>query len=162
MLTVHQIIPPLTARTPEGRIVQAWDYKQKRSLAILFLHAECRPCEDYFARLLKLAAALAENDSVLLAIFPSTPAISHFEHLPKPIVIATDVSGRSQRTYLGDESFAGPLPQLGVFLTDRYGELKAQWLAREADGLPAAEEILSWLAQIQVACEECGTPHWAE
>ena len=42
---------------------------------------------------------------------------------------------------------------MGVFVTDRYGELRDQWIARDADAtyLPLGE-ILSSLWQIQMAC----------
>jgi len=36
------LIPPVTARTAEGRIVRAWDYKQKRNLVIAF----CTPIAE--------------------------------------------------------------------------------------------------------------------
>ncbi len=39
-LLTRQLIPPVTARTAEGRIVRTWDYKQKRNLVIAFLRAD--------------------------------------------------------------------------------------------------------------------------
>ena len=42
MLTLRQLIPPLTARTAAGDTVRAWDYKQKRNLAIAF----CTPIAE--------------------------------------------------------------------------------------------------------------------
>jgi hypothetical protein len=81
--------------------------------------------------------------------------------LPGQIVVARDMGGRSQRAYLGREAF-GPAGQecVGVFVADRYGELYAQWVARNEDGLPGIAEVLGWLGQIQVACEEYGVSHW--
>ena len=47
MLRTGRLIPPLTLRTPDGRVVRAWDFEQKKNLVIAFLDAECAPCEDF-------------------------------------------------------------------------------------------------------------------
>ncbi len=155
-LALRQLIPPLTARTPAGQTVRAWDFKQKKNLIIAFLHTGCRGCQGFIAKLAARAAELAERDAQALVVF-AEPAAPSGENLPAQILLATDMSGRSQRAYLGAEAF-GPagLERIGVFVADRYGELYAQWVARGDDGLPGAGEVLEWLGQIQVACEECG------
>lgn len=159
MLKLRQIIPPLTARAADGRVVQAWDFKQKRALAVVFLHAGCRPCADFLERLRENAAELKEREAVALVIFSETPAAQ--ENFPAQIVVAADVSGKSQRAFLGEEAF-GPAGQscVGVFVTDRYGELRAQWSGPHEVALPQPGEILKWLSQIQMACEECFPPEW--
>ena len=159
MLKLRQLIPPLTARAADGRVVQAWDYKQKHSLAILFLHAGCRRCVDFLERLCEAAAELKEREAVALMIFSETPAVGG--NLPAQIVVAADVSGKSQRAFLGEDAF-GPAGQalVGAFVTDRYGELRAQWSGPQEDALPPAGEILEALNQIQKACEECFPPEW--
>jgi len=159
MVKLRQIIPPLTARTADGRVVQAWDYKQKRALAIVFLHADCRRCVDFLERLRENASELKEREAVALVIFSETPS-SH-ENFPAQIVVAADVSGKSQRAFLGEGAFS-PAGQalLGVFVTDRYGELRAQWSGPHEGALPQPGEILEWLSQIQMACEECFPPEW--
>ncbi len=147
MLRVRQLIPPLTARAAAGRVVQAWDFKQKHSLAIVFLHAGCRPCADYLERWRENAAELKEREAVALVIFSETP-LPH-ENFPAQIVVAADVSGKSQRAFLGEDAF-GPAGQfrVGVLVTDRYGELRAQWSGSHEDALPQPGEILEWLSQI--------------
>ncbi len=159
MLKLRQLIPPLTARAADGRVVQAWDYKQKRALAIVFLHADCRVCADYLRRLRETAADLKEREAVALVVFSETPA-SH-QDFPAQIVVAADVTGKSQRAFLGDDAF-GPAGQahIGVFVTDRYDELRAQWSGRHEAALPQPGEILSVLDQAQMACEECFPPEW--
>lgn len=164
MLKRRQMIPPLTARAVDGRTVQAWDYKQKKNLVIAFLHVDCPLCEQFLARLAERAADLAEREAVALVIFSATPSALLVEGLPREIVVATDVSGHAQRAFLGQDA-DGTARQpgtagVGVFVTDRYGELFAQWTGASDDALPAVGETLSWLAQIQVACEECGAPDW--
>jgi hypothetical protein len=159
MIKLRQLIPPLTARAANGRVVQAWDYKQKRALAVVFLHAGCRQCAEYLERLCANAAELRELEAVALIIFSETPA-AH-AGFPPPIVIAADVSGKSQRAFLGEDAFSSAGQTiLGVFVTDRYGELRAQWTGGHEAALPQPGEILSALAQVQMACEECFPPEW--
>ena len=71
MLKVRQMIPPVTTRAADGRVVQAWDYKQKRSLLIAFLHAECTECEAFFGRVVREAARLAELEATALVVLPA-------------------------------------------------------------------------------------------
>jgi peroxiredoxin len=155
------MIPPLTARSLTGKRVQAWDYKQKKSLLIAFLHADCRRCAHFVGQLRERAGELAELDAVALVIFSEAPPHAWSDALPPAIVLATDMSGHSPRAFLGVEAF-GPRGQerVGVFVTDRYGELYARWVGGD-DALPGVPEALSWLAQVQIACEECGAPHWS-
>ena len=160
VLKKRQMIPPLTARTPDGRTVQAWDFKQKKNLVLAFLHAECPRCQQFLARLAERAADLAEREAVALVIFSATPSALLLDNLPREIIVATDMSGRAQRAFLGEEEPGQPATAgVGVFVADRYGELFAQWTGGD-DALPAVWEALSGLEQIQVACEECGAPEW--
>jgi len=151
-LFTRQQIPPVTARTAEGRIIRAWDYKQKRNLVIAFLHADCPRCTDWLAQLAARAADFSERDAVVLVIYAETPPRTA-ELLPAPLIAAGDSAGHCQRAFLGREAFSpAGLDRIGVFVADRYGELYAQWVAQDAENLPAAGEILISLWQIQVAC----------
>jgi hypothetical protein len=163
------MIPPLTARSLHpaargsgqalgGQRVQAWDYKQKKNLLIAFLHADCRRCAHFLERLREHAGKLAELEAVALVVFSEAPPLALGDNLPPSIVMATDMGGQSQRAFLGPEAF-GPRGQerTGVFVTDRYGEIFALWAGGD-DALPGVPEALSWLAQVQIACEECSAP----
>lgn len=159
---MRQVVPALAARAMDGRAVRAWDYKQKKNLVIAFLHASCTACEEFLKALASRAADLLECEAVALLIFSETPASRLGARLPSQIVIATDMTGRSQAEFLGRDAF-GPAGQrmTGVFVTDRYGELFARWSGAGDAGLAGLGQIFDWLAQIQVACEECGVSHWS-
>jgi hypothetical protein len=152
ILCTQQLIPPVTARTADGALVRAWDYKHKRNLVMAFLHADCARCEAWLAQLASQAADLSEREAIGLVIYAETPPRAAVT-LATPMIAVADVTGHSQRAFLGREAF-GPLglDRVGIFVTDRYGELYAQWVARDAGELPAPGEILSTLWQIQVAC----------
>jgi AhpC/TSA family len=151
-LPLRQLIPPVTARTADGRTIRAWDYKQKNNLVIAFLHADCKSCGDWLAQMAERAADLSEHESVGLIVYAEPPPQAA-QPIATPFVAATDATGTSQRAFLGRDAF-GPagLDRVGVFVTDRYGELYGQWVAKDASELPPLAEILSTLWQIQVAC----------
>lgn len=159
MLRPREVIPPLTLRTPSGRILQAWDFKQKRNLVIAFLHADCQPCADFLARLDARAGDMEALEAVVLAVFPEPPPAAIEYSLSARIIAGADVSGRSARAYLGEDAFS-LRERLGVFVADRYGELYVRWGASHEEGLPGIGEILGWLGKIELVCEECGVSGW--
>jgi len=152
ILPLRHVIPPVTARTSQGTAVRAWDYKQKRNLVIAFLHTDCVHCADWLKNLAAHAEILAEHLATTLIIWSEIPPVSALA-LPAHFVAATDAPGNSQRAFLGKDVF-GPrgLDRVGIFVTDRYGELYAQWTARDAADLPGPKEIVSILWQIQNTC----------
>jgi hypothetical protein len=165
MLPLRQIIPPVTLRAADGRTVRAWDFKQKRALVIAFLHGDCATCREYVAALAAAAPQLQDQDATALAVFPGTPD-ARVPNLPANIVVGTDLTGSALRAYLGKQAIDRSSGQMGagVFITDRYGELFAQWPAEDGDSappragvgahvpLPAVTDLLGWLAHIQMAC----------
>ena len=151
MLTLRQLVPPLTARTPAGEAVRVWDYKQKKSLLIAFLHAECPLCQAFAARLVSRSAEFKERDSVALLVAVEPPRWGVEPSLQ--VVFGIDTNGRAAQEYLGADAF-GPmgLSHVALFIIDRYGELYAQWESRDADGLPPLAEALKWLTHTQLGC----------
>jgi len=151
-LHLRQVIPPLIARTSEGKIIRAWDYKQKSPLAILFIHADCPQCENWLGHLTKRSVDLIDRDAVALVIYSDLPP-QKGKGLGPPFVAATDISGHSQIAFLGPDAFGSAgLGRVGAFVTDRYGDLFGQWTGRDADKLPPVEEILDLLDVIQRIC----------
>src|SRR6266702_4817117 len=106
VLHIRQLIPPVTARTADGRIVRAWDYKQKRNLVIAFLHADCPQCDGWLAPLIGRSADLAEREATVLIIYAEA-APRTAEMLRAPLIAAADAAGNSHRAFLGPEAF-GP------------------------------------------------------
>jgi hypothetical protein len=111
-LPTRQLIPPVTARTADGRIVRAWDYKQKRNLVIVFLHADCARCDGWLTQLVARAADLSEREAVGLIIYAEAPPRTA-EMLVAPLVAAADATGHSQRAFLGDGRPSAPRGSTG-------------------------------------------------
>ena len=161
MLRNRQLVPPLTIHTPDGRTVRAWDYKQKKNLVIAFLDTDCAPCEEFLRALVVIAAELRDKAAVALVVFLEQPARRVTDSLPPGIIVGADMPGNSARAFLGEDAFASSgFVRGGVFVTDRYGELFAQWVI-ERHKFPAIAEILAALDHVEMACDECSTPLWA-
>ena len=160
MLRNRQLVPPLTIHTPDGRTVRAWDYKQKKNLVIAFLDTDCGPCEEFLRALVANAAELRDKAAVALIVFLEQPARRVTDSLPPGIIVGADMPGNSARAFLGDDAFASRgFVRGGVFVTDRYGELFAQWTI-ERHKFPAIAEILAALDHVEIACDECSAPLW--
>lgn len=159
MLQIRQLIPPLTMHIADGRTVRAWDFKQKRNLVIVFLDANCGPCEEFLQQLVQRASDLAATEAIALVAFLDLPPRGLGESVPPEIILGVDVSGRSARAFLGEAGISsGSRGGQGVFVTDRYGELAAQWIAVQHE-FPSVDEVLTTLHGIEITCE-CCTPHW--
>jgi hypothetical protein len=161
LLRNRQLVPPLTIHTPDGRTVRAWDYKQKKNLVIAFLDTDCGPCGEFLRALVTNAAELRDKAAVALIVFLEQPARRVTDSLPPGIIVGADMPGNSARAFLGDDAFASRgFVRGGVFVTDRYGELFAQWTI-ERHKFPAAAEILAALDHVEIACDECSAPSWS-
>ena len=63
------------------------------------------------------------------------------------VIVGADMPGNSSRAFLGEDAFASRgFVRGGVFVTDRYGELFAQWVI-ERHKFPAIAEVLAALAE---------------
>ncbi len=160
MLRIGQLIPPLSIHTPDGRTARAWDYKQKKNLVIAFLDLECAHCTEFLRGLAARVAELHEKEGVALIVFPQQPSNRVTDSLPAEIIVGSDTPGRAAREFLGDDAFsARGFVRGGVFVTDRYGELSAQWPI-ERHEFPEIDEIMRALDYVQMACDHCAAPLW--
>jgi hypothetical protein len=152
MLRTRELIPPLSLHTPDGRTIRAWNFKQKKNLVIAFLDLDCALCADSLRQLAARAADLREREAIAFAVFLAPPPPALADSLPKEIIAGCDMAGHGARSYLGNDAFsANGLVRRGIFVTDRYGELCAQW-PLTAHRFPALAEIFSSLDLIEMAC----------
>ncbi len=104
---------------------------------------------------------MQEKDAVALVVFLEQPARrGDPDSLPSGIIVGADMPGNSARAFLGEDAFASRgFVRGGVFVTDRYGELFAQWTI-DRHKFPAITEILVALDHVEMACDECSNPLW--
>ncbi len=161
MLRTREIIPPLTLHSLDGRTVRAWDFKQKKNLIILFLHAGCALCEDYLRRIAADSAAWKENGAVVLVALLGFPSRAATDSLPDNVIVGLDPSGRAANAFLGRDTLApAGNARLGAFVTDRYGELAMQWEITPSHEFPSVATLRTQLERIEMVCDECSTPLW--
>lgn len=152
MLNTKELIPSLTLHVSDGRTVRAWDFKQKKNLVIAFLDVDCAMCADFLRRLAAFAGELRAKESVALAAFLQIPPQALTDGLPPEIIAGSDVSGRSARAFLREDALSPRgLARRGLFVTDRYGELAAQWIAADHE-FPAVGEIIACLSYLENLC----------
>ena len=161
MLRTREIVPPLTLHSLDGRTVRAWDFKQKKNLVILFLHAGCASCEDYLRRIAADSAVWKENGAVVLVALLGSPSRAATDFLPDNVIVGLDPSGRAVDAYLGRDTLApAGDARLGVFVTDRYSELIVQWEIVASHEFPALATLRTHLERIEMACDVFSTPLW--
>jgi len=161
MLQLRQLIPPLTLHASNGRTVRAWDFKQKKNLVIAFLHNECPRCEEFLRQLSANASLWKENEAVVLTAVLAQPSRARTDSLDESVIVGVDFSGRAAIAYLGKDSLSpAGLAQLGVFQTDRFGELAAIWNVTSDHKFPNVAEIAASLELTEMSCDACTTPIW--
>ncbi len=159
VLHVRQLIPPLTLRTPEGKTIRAWDFKQKSNLVIGFLDAECPLCQAFVQALSDHAAELREKEAIALLVFPEETCLRMNGPRPAEIVVGADRGNQAVQQFLGEVAASAQRRRRGVFVTDRYGEVSARWVATQHE-FPPVRDVLSAVNLVEIACEECFPPHW--
>ena len=161
MLQLRQLIPPLTLHATDGRTVRVWDFKQKKNLVIAFLHNECPSCEGFLRQLSANTSLWKENEAVVLAAVLAQPPRAVTDSLSELVIAGVDPSGRAATAYLGKDALAPTgLATLGIFQTDRYGELAATWNVTSDHNFPNVADIAASLALTEMSCDACTTPIW--
>lgn len=164
-LSVTGLIPsfqlPAINRDTE---ITPWNYKQHRSLAILFFHdVDCAACRELLLNLAQHYPTYRNHETEVLAIATSdradpVPLLQQFaDQHAIPFPILWDQQKTVRQAYLGQVATPSPV---GVFVCDRYGELYMQAAASDADQLPDEAEIRSWVEFVDMQCPECFPPSW--
>lgn len=140
----------LTAVGGEGRI-GPWDYKQRQSLVLVFLHdGRCADCSRFVAVLSEIYTEIRRASAAALVVVES----AGFEEKP-PFPVLLDPGGDTRRAYEVDG--------VDLLLVDRYNALFHRWEAPDADALPTTGELGEWLEFLEIQCEECHPPEpWGD
>lgn len=156
-LKINEVVPYL--RLPSNRHVDMnlWDLKQKRNLVIFFYHGiDCKHCAVKLKELDQAYDNVTELEAEILAVsFDNLSKLrDHAQRTGIRFHLLSDQTGETTETFTcRDNVKSSSCPS--IFITDRFGGLRYQKIASEADELPSKEEILSWLLLIQSECPEC-------
>jgi len=156
-IKLNEVVPYLNLPSTKNGNVNLWDLKQRKNLIIVFYHgSQCTHCKKKLKELARVYAKAQELDAEILAVsFDSLAKTRNYAKkvgITFPLVSDQNREATERFTYQ-DEERKAPYPSL--FITDRFGVLRYQKIAQEADGLPDTKEILSWLLLIQTECPEC-------
>ncbi len=156
-LEMEQVIPDFILPSLSGKQVSPRDYKQKSNLVILYLNLQqCEGCVDYLKEFADNYHVYRELETEIIAVCPQpiSELQSKLGSMGFPFPVLSDETCEVGQTYLGGqpgEKLAG-----GVFVTDRFGALRAMMVARSENELPNQQSILDWLNLIEMECPECG------
>lgn len=128
-----------------GETVDLWYFRQRRALALCFLHDDCARCASFAEQLAALADDLRFADAEARVVL-ARPA-----SLALPVLVERD--GASARL-LGQDA---RLPI--IVLLDRYGAALASFPAPRHD-FPDPDEVAATLLHDRLQCPECGAPTW--
>jgi hypothetical protein len=129
-----------------GAEVSMWDFRQRFSVAVCFLHDRCEPCADYARRLADLEDDLHEVDARAIVVLGESGS------LDLPVWI--DRRGRARQRLLGP---AAELPV--ILIVDRYGGAVRSYPS-SGHAFPPPGEVVATLRHLAFQCPECGVPEW--
>ncbi len=157
-LEMEKVVPDFILPAVSGKQVSPREFKQRANLVIVYLDLDrCGKCVDYLRELADNYHVYRELETEIIAVSPQS--ISDLQSktgtMGLPFPVLSDEQGQVRRVYL--ESQASRLIG-GIFVTDRFGALRAQILAQGEADLPNQQTILDWLNLIEMECPECGPP----
>jgi peroxiredoxin len=154
--------PLFSLSKPDGGLASSYDYYEKSSLVLLFLHSRdvrgvsCPSClktlVDFFARYPEYLAEGAE----IVAVMPDRgqfPAGGEAQQLPIPLLIDPGGTARARFASLVAATLV-PEHACMAFVLDRYGCPYAAFIAPELDEVALQDDILRWASYISIQCPE--------
>ena len=155
-LNPQEVIPHIMLQSSYNKIIDTWDYKQKKNMIIIFYHGNrCEICkkklEEYnniYPRM-KDFRYLAEFLAISYDNIDQIKQQAKTSSIDFPMLSDPEKKITKKFTY-NDNSKNAPFPS--IFITDKYGALWYQKIAKKANQLPSAEEILDWSFSINCEC----------
>ncbi len=148
-------LPDVALLAPDGAVVCASDYRQRRNLVLVFLGnpAALRSLpllQDLAEHYGTFQSATAEVLAVIRGPAAAAEGLGRQLHLPFPVL--ADPDGGAHRAFGAEDADGRPRP--AVFVADRFGEVyHAERPAERADR-PTARDLLGWLDYIEMQCPE--------
>ena len=153
------IFPGITLPDVDGSSVSLESYRGRKNLVVVFAGYEggegpiAGLLEELDARAEEFAAEVAQ----VLVVVPSRPsALGQRTRWAFPVLVDDDA--RIHRKVGATDAAGKAAP--AVFVTDRFREIYAAYLAGPGSAPLGATEILDWLMFINIQCPECGVSEW--
>lgn len=153
------VVPYFKLPSSQDVDIDTWQYKQRNNLVIVFYHgSKCVFCQrklEEYARIYEKVKEFQYLAEILAISFDSISEIKEYLRRVSILfpLLSDDKEEATEKYTYKDDTRKSPFPS--IFITDRYGALHYQKIAREASDLPDGDEILGWLLGINVGCPEC-------
>lgn len=153
------VIRDFQLRSAEGRPVLLSGCRGHSNI-VLVLAGEADLAGKLLSDLAGHQAELNKNEARALIIVPGPPeraaALKCFLQLNSEVL--ADVDAELHRVMGTADREGRILPAL--FITDRFGEVFAEFRVAQGKNLPGMEEIQGWIDLMNRQCPECGPPEW--
>lgn len=153
------IFPGITLPDVDGSSVFLERYRGRKNLVVVFAGDEVGevPITVLLEELDSRADEFASEVAQVLLVVPSRPAaVGQRTRWAFPVLVDDDA--RIHRKVGATDAAGKAAP--AVFVTDRFREIYAAYLAGPGSAPLGAKEILDWLVFINIQCPECGVSEW--
>lgn len=154
---LHQVLPDFVLTSLDGKQESIRGYKQKANLVVVYLDLNrCGECVDYLREFADNYSVYSGLETQILAVVPM--AISDLQskvgNMGLPFPVLPDEQGQVAKMYMANSPVPNPVG--GVFVADRWGELRMMSFGQRSNDLPNQQSIMDWLSLIETECPECG------
>ncbi len=151
----HEMMKNFELQSTTGQIMGPQDYREKKSLVLVFFETDCIGCSDFLEDMAERYDDYKAENAEILAVGEGTmeevSRIANAMSLPFPVL--ADPDGHALKMY------SDSIPAL--FIADRFGEIRLTISEKEeGEHFPNQQKILSRLDLAELECPECGAPTW--
>lgn len=152
------MIRDFTLVSSRGESVRFSSFRGSSNLVVMFL-GYSDAMRIFLEDVARHAGAFEEEDTIVVAVLPYGPEESKSATAKcSPLIVLHDKTHAVYRLS-GATDDNGRLAPL-VYLTDRFGEIAATYVAPGHSMPPSIQEILSALEFVNHQCPECEPPEW--
>lgn len=143
------VLPSLTLPETSGGLIKTWDFHGRLNLVMVFLpDPDFQAGRDLFKQLSRIYDEVQAEEAEVLPVIRAS--LSQAETIKRDLgwrtpVLVDETGDVFRRFGLGEQSM--------VVIADRYGEI-CYPDGVPNQGIPSADEILSWLRFIESQCPE--------
>lgn len=147
-LTPGMMIPFFELPSAFGGSVSLWKLRARKNMVLAFVPNECPICEEFLHTFTSAYYQYeAENTQILAIVRGGEKAASKVQdEVGPPFPILYDADGRITGEY------TDRIP--AIFVADKFGEMRRQFIPGPGESLPSQKEILDVVELINLECPE--------
>jgi peroxiredoxin len=153
-LRAGDIVPAFSLPGADGMPHSPWDYKQRENLVIILLTTNATSEARGLLKEFKQQYPTLREEYCAVLVITANTVIENLraqEELQLPFALLADPQGLVLKRYTHWDDVTR-IARPGIVLANRYGALRAQWIATNEAELPPIETVLSDLQYINTLC----------